>query len=61
MRFDTGSHLWGREIAKKEADHARLVGDGFNKKKNIIHMRLIWSSHKTSRPLTLEPESSKFT
>lgn len=37
MRFDTGSHLWGREIAKKEADHARLVGDGFNKKKYNTH------------------------
>lgn len=50
----------GKETAKKEADHSRLVGSSFNKQENL-QTRLVLGGHERVDLVIHLPESSKFT
>ena len=52
MKSETGLHMREKERQKKEADHPRLVGGGFNKGRNS-YTRLFLGGQKTSKPLHL--------
>lgn len=44
------SYMGGKRGPKKEADHSRLIGGGFNKQ-DSLHMRLVLGNYKLSRSL----------